>query len=80
MIKANIGLRLHDAKPGTLAERSASAASQGFECAHLALSKLMGAQYMDPAVFLASHASDAVNGHILYVDGGILAYIGKQPK
>ena len=33
-----------------------------------------------PAVFLASHASDAVNGHILYVDGGILAYIGKQPK
>ena len=21
-----------------------------------------------------------VNGHILYVDGGILAYIGKQPK
>jgi gluconate 5-dehydrogenase len=33
-----------------------------------------------PAVFLASPASDFVNGHILYVDGGILAYIGKQPK
>ncbi len=33
-----------------------------------------------PAVFLASKASDFVNGHILYVDGGILAYIGKQPK
>ncbi len=32
-----------------------------------------------PAVFLASEASNAVNGHILYVDGGILAYIGKQP-
>ncbi len=34
---------------------------------------------MGPAVFLASNASDFVNGHILYVDGGILAYIGKQP-
>ncbi len=32
-----------------------------------------------PAVFLASNASNFVNGHILYVDGGILAYIGKQP-
>lgn len=34
---------------------------------------------MGPAVFLASEASNFVNGHILYVDGGILAYIGKQP-
>jgi len=33
-----------------------------------------------PAIFLASKASDFVNGHILYVDGGILAYIGKMPK
>jgi len=33
-----------------------------------------------PAVFLASEASDFVNGLILYVDGGIAAYIGKQPS
>jgi gluconate 5-dehydrogenase len=29
------------------------------------------------AIFLASKASDFINGHVLYVDGGILATIGK---
>ncbi len=32
------------------------------------------------AVFLASAASDFVNGQIIYVDGGILATIGKPSK
>ena len=35
---------------------------------------------MGAAIFLASKASDFVNGHVLYVDGGILAYLGKTPQ
>ena len=30
-----------------------------------------------PVVFLASDASNFVNGHILYVDGGFLTYLGR---
>jgi gluconate 5-dehydrogenase len=33
------------------------------------------AELIGAAVFLASHASDFVNGQIIYVDGGILASI-----
>ena len=32
------------------------------------------------AVFLASSASDFINGQVIYIDGGILAYIGQDPN
>ena len=52
-----------------------------FICARTPAGRWLDPQELTgPAVFLASEASNAVNGHILYVDGGILAYIGKQPK
>ena len=35
---------------------------------------------MGLAVFLASPASDFINGQIVYIDGGILAYIGQDPS
>ncbi len=47
------------------------------------LNRTPAARWGDPddlqgaAIFLASNASNFVNGHILYVDGGILATIGK---
>ncbi|MCL4158467.1 UNVERIFIED_CONTAM: hypothetical protein GTU68_023054 [Idotea baltica] len=47
------------------------------------LNRTPAAKWGDPddlqgaAIFLSSNASNFVNGHILYVDGGILATIGK---
>lgn len=47
------------------------------------VSRTPAAKWGDPndlagaAIFLSAKASDFVNGHILYVDGGILATIGK---
>ena len=32
------------------------------------------------AVFLASPASDFINGQVIYIDGGITAYIGQDPS
>ncbi len=34
---------------------------------------------MGLAIFLASEASDFINGQVVYIDGGILAYIGQDP-
>lgn len=66
-----------------LRERQADGSRHPFDS--FIISKTPAARWGDPedlvgpAVFLASDASNFVNGHVLYVDGGILAYIGKQP-
>ena len=45
----NIGIRLHDTKPGSLKERLAFAKAQGFTCAHVALSKVLDDFSMEKA-------------------------------
>ena len=45
----NIGIRLHDTKPGSLRERLAFAREQGFSCAHVALSKVLDDFSMEEA-------------------------------
>ena len=45
----NIGIRLHDTLPGTLAERLGYARAQGFSCAHLAMSKAVQGFAMNDA-------------------------------
>ncbi len=45
----NIGIRMHDAAPGTLFERAGFIREQGFSCVHLALSKTIDPKLMEPA-------------------------------
>ena len=45
----NIGIRLHDTRPGTLRERLNAAAEQGFHCVQLAMSKAVPGFRMDDA-------------------------------
>ncbi len=45
----NIGIRLHDTRPGTLRERLSFAAEQGFSCVQLAMSKAVPDFRMDDA-------------------------------
>lgn len=59
----NIGIRLHDTLPGTLAERLGYAREQGFSCAHLALSKAVAGFKMDDAPKLLNEAlAESVRG------------------
>jgi sugar phosphate isomerase/epimerase len=56
----NIGIRLHDSIPGTIAERLAFSRKQGFSCAHLALSKTIEGFTMNEAPkLLAREGFDA---------------------
>lgn len=52
----NIGIRLHDTLPGTLAQRLAYARQQGFSCAHLAMSKAVPGFTMSDAPALLDEA------------------------
>ena len=68
-------------RPLPCARPSRTAAVDTFICAKTPAGRWGDPEDMvGPCVFLASHASDFVNGQILYADGGILAYIGRQPK
>ena len=61
----SIGIRLHDTETGTLKQRALYAQAQGFDCVHLALSKVLGAEYMEPGALtpgLAAHVKKALNG------------------
>ena len=49
-MRYSIGLRVHDSIPGTLKERAVFIRAQGFTCVHLALSKVLGKQMMEPGV------------------------------
>lgn len=61
----SLGIRMHDAAPGTLAQRAQFVKAQGYECVHLALSKVIGPEYMDPMVAspgLASFVKKSLDG------------------
>ena len=70
-MRMNIGQRLHDAAPGTLAERAELVRSQGFSCVHLALSKTLGKAYMEPAALTPGLAA-AVRQDLAGLDVAVL--------
>lgn len=61
----SIGIRMHDLADGTLEERAALARDLGFGCVHLALSKVIAKEMMDPPAAtpgLASYLRGALGG------------------
>jgi len=81
---AKFNIQVNGIGPGYFATaQTAPVRENGHPFNDFIISRTPAARWGDPedlqgaAIFLASKASDFVNGHILYVDGGILATIGK---
>jgi gluconate 5-dehydrogenase len=81
---AKHNIQINGIGPGYFAtSQTASIRVDGHPFNDFIVSRTPAAKWGDPndlagaVIFLASEASNFVNGHILYVDGGILATIGK---
>jgi gluconate 5-dehydrogenase len=81
---AKYNIQINGIGPGYFAtEQTAPIRTKGHPMNEFIISRTPAGRWGNPddlagaAIFLASGASDFVNGHILYVDGGILASIGK---
>jgi gluconate 5-dehydrogenase len=81
---ARHNIQINGIGPGYIAtSQTAPLREDGHPFNEFIINRTPAARWGDPedlagaAVFLASKASDFVNGHVLYVDGGILATIGK---
>ena len=81
---AKYNIQVNGIGPGYFAtSQTAPIRVEGHPFNDFIINRTPAAKWGDPsdlagaAIFLSSKASDFVNGHILYVDGGILATIGK---
>ncbi len=81
---ARHNIQVNGIGPGYFATtQTASIRVEGHPFNEFIINRTPAAKWGDPndlagtAIYLASKASDFVNGHIVYVDGGILATIGK---
>jgi gluconate 5-dehydrogenase len=81
---AKYNIQINGIGPGYFATaQTAPIRTEGHPFNEFILNRTPAARWGDPddlkgtAIFLASKASDFVNGHVVYVDGGILATIGK---
>lgn len=80
---AKHGLQINGIGPGYIAtSQTAPIRENGHPFNDLVMTRTPAARWGEPedvgnaALFLASKASEFVNGHVLYVDGGILANFG----